>query len=199
MVRFAPDKFDLALIRGELAPPAPVLPVLAPVRESNAPGALAPATRAKVASYPTLEQAREAVTMLSAEGLPSRHVSVVDEGVRQPPALFTYARAAAQGAAAGAWVGLALGFLSGVVKIGSWHAQALGQATVGSTPFLWLALLSALAGALAGALLGSLLHALADANSDAEPANSPRPSQFDVLVDAEHAEGARNLLWLGGP
>lgn len=199
MVRFAPDKFDLALLRGELSPPAPVLPVLAPEREPSAPGALAPVPRAKVASYPTLEQAREAVTILSAEGLPSRHVSVVDEITLRPPVLFTYARAAAQGAAAGAWVGLALGFLSGVVKIGSWHAQALGQPTVGSTPFLWLALLSALAGALFGSLLGSLLHALTGAASDANPSASTPSSQYEVLVDAEHAEGARNLLWLAGP
>lgn len=198
MVRFAPDKFDLALLRGELATSATALPVLTPAREANARDASPPAKRAKVASYPTLEEARQAVKMLSAKGLPSRHVSVIDEGKRRPSLAAAYARAAAHGGAAGAWVGLALGFLSGVVQIGSWHARALGQPTVGSTPFLWLALLSALVGAFCGSLLGSLTHALARAAADEAADGSPR-SQYNVLVDAEHAEGARNLLWLAGP
>lgn len=187
MARYARDKFDLALLRGDLAPWAP--PVLTLV------------SRAKVASYPTLEQARKAVDVLSEEGLPTRHVCVVDEASAAPASTpYTYGRAAAQGAAAGAWVGLALGFLSGVVEIGSWHARALGEpSSLGTTPFLAIAVCCALAGALLGALLGSLTHAVAGAASDSEADRTLPPAQYDVLVDAEHAEGARTVLWLVGP
>ncbi len=181
MTHFAHDKFDLALLRGELSPPARLPPVLEPV------------LRAKVASYSTLEQAREAVTVLAEEGVPTRHIRV-DGGRHGPTAPFTYRRAVAHGAAAGAWVGLALGFVSGVVKIGAWHEIALGEPALGTTPFFPFALLCALAGALIGSLLGALTHALAGAASgEAEPGAGAR-AQYDVLVDDRHAEGARSLL-----
>jgi hypothetical protein len=180
MVRFAHDKFDQAILRDELVP------------------TLAPAPRAKVASYPTLEQARKAVDVLSEEGLSRRHVCVVDEA-RRPAASFTYGRATAQGAAAGAWVGLAIGFLSGVVRLGSFQLYELGEPALGREPFLAVALFCALAGTLVGALLGALTHAVTAATSDDEPSEVASPAHYDVLVDAEHAEGARTLLWLVGP
>lgn len=188
MVRYAHDKFDHALCRGELLPPAPLLPTLTPGPP-----------RAKVASYPTLEQARKAVEVLSEEGVPRRHVFVVDEAKRLAPA-FTYGRAAGQGAAAGAWVGLALGFLSGVVKLGAWQMSTLGEPALGSRPpLLAAALFCALAGALVGSLLGTLTHAVTDAASEGRASEDAPPAHYDVLVDAEHAEGARTLLWLVGP
>jgi heat induced stress protein YflT len=220
MVRFADGKFDLTLLRdGLTSRPGPPLTRggrfdahlgalelgRAPwCHDQSAPPALtettAPSARAKVASYPTLEQAHQAVDVLSKEGLPTRHVSVVDEARQAAPAL-TYKRAASHGAAAGAWVGLALGFLSGVVKIGAWHthALALGEGAAHPTPFLSLALLCALVGALIGAALGALTHAIAGAASESEAGDAAPPAQYDVLVDAEHAEGARTLLWLAGP
>ncbi|HEU4404703.1 MAG TPA: general stress protein [Polyangiaceae bacterium] len=186
MVRFAHDKFDHALCSGEFSRSAPVVPTLTPTPQ------------AKVASYPTLEQARKAVEVLFEEGLPRRHVYVVDDA-RRPAAAFTYGRAAVQGAAAGAWVGLALGFLSGVVKLGTWHMYALGEPSLGGrAPFLVAALFCALAGSLVGALLGAFTHAITDA-SEGEAGEGGTGGQYDVLVDAEHAEGARTLLWLEGP
>jgi hypothetical protein len=188
MLRLAPAKFDLALLRG-----AGSLPVLAPRQPEVAP-------RAKVASYPTLEQAHQALDVLSEEGLSTRHVCVVGEP-DSTTKTYTYGRAAAQGAAAGAWVGLALGFLSGLVELSSWHERAFESASGGSTPYLTLALISAVVGALLGMLVGAVTHALADvaSASSSDAARTSVPPHYDVLVDAEHAEGARNLLWLVGP
>src|SRR5689334_24969001 len=83
-----------------------------------------------VASYPTYEQAQDAVDRLSDERFPVENLDIVGSGLRSVERVtgrLTKARAAAAGAASGAWFGLFIGILVGLFTRGpAWAVLMFG-------------------------------------------------------------------------
>ncbi|HLK95652.1 MAG TPA: general stress protein [Nocardioidaceae bacterium] len=143
-----------------------------------------PPTGVPVGTYETYEQAQRAVDFLSDEHFPVENVTIVGNGLRMVERVtgrLTQGRAAATGAAGGAWWGLFLG----VVLMFFSTAEADG--------FLLL-LLTTIAGAVFGAVFGIIGYALTGGKRDFTSQSSVVATTYDVLCKYQHAEDARAVL-----
>ena len=139
-----------------------------------------------VASYPTYAEAERAVDYLSDQRFPVERTAIVGRGLssfEQVTGRLTMWRAAAQGAASGALLGALFGWLFGLFD---WVNPVISG--------LLLALYGAIFGAVAGGLLGLLGHALTGGRRDFSSVAGMRAESYDVLVDAEVASQAIQLL-----
>ena len=144
-----------------------------------------PPTGVPVGSYDTYEQAQRAVDFLSDEHFPVQHVTIVGNGLRMVERVtgrLTQGRAAATGAAGGAWWGLFIGVM---LMIFSSSEQADG--------FLVL-LLTLISGAVFGAVFGIIGYSLTGGKRDFTSQSSVVATSYEVLCKYQHAEDARALL-----
>jgi len=139
-----------------------------------------------VASYRTYAEAERAVDYLSDHQFPVQRAAIVGRGlssVERITGRMTIWRAAAQSAASGAVLGALFGWLFGLFD---WVNPIVSG--------LLLALYGAIFGAVVGGLLGLLGHALTGGRRDFSSVAGMRAESYDVLVDAEVAGQATQLL-----
>ncbi len=137
-----------------------------------------------VGTYDTYEQAQRAVDYLSDEGFPVQNVTIVGNDLRMVERVtgrFDRNRAAATGAAGGAWWGLFVG-------------AVLGLFASNDTNWFVLILLTTIAGAVFGAVFGIIGYAMTGGKRDFTSTSSVVATTYDVLCHPQHAEEAQNLL-----
>jgi hypothetical protein len=135
-----------------------------------------------VATYPDYPSAQRAVDYLSDNKFPVERTQIVGTDLRLVENVLgrlTTGRAALAGAASGAWFGLFIGLLFGIFSNSSWFAVLLVCILIGA---VW------------GAIFGAIAHAMTGGRRDFTSRSSLQASQYAVTVDAEVADGARQLL-----
>jgi hypothetical protein len=153
----------------------PAMPAAAPAAGSTGP-------TVAVASYPDYALAQQAVDYLSDNQFPVEKTSIVGTDLRLVENVLgrlTTARAAMAGAASGAWFGLFIGLFFGIFGSSDWW----------SVIFLGL-----LIGALWGAVFGAIAQAMTGGRRDFTSRSSLQAGQYAVVVEADAADGARQLL-----
>jgi hypothetical protein len=137
-----------------------------------------------VGSYDTYVEAQRAVDFLSDEGFPVQHVSIIGSDLRMVEKVtgrLTRGRAAAAGAASGAWFGLFVGVLLSLFA--------------GNGTNSLLLIVSALAyGAVFGAVFGFAGHALSGGLRDFTSRSKIVSSQYEVRCSWNEADKAREVL-----
>ena len=135
-----------------------------------------------VATYPDYVSAQRAVDYLSDNKFPVERTAIVGTNLRLVENVLgrlTTGRAALAGAASGAWFGLFIGLLFGIFSNSSWLAVLLTCILVGA---VW------------GAVFGAIAHAMTGGRRDFASRSSLQASQYAVIVDAEVADEARQLM-----
>jgi hypothetical protein len=158
-------------------------PAGVPTLPANAPavGARSGPTVA-VATYPDYASAQRAVDYLSDNKFPVERTAIVGTDLRLVESVLgrlTIARAALAGAGSGAWFGLFIGLLFGIFSVSNWFAVLIVAILIGA---VW------------GAVFGAIAHAATRGQRDFASRSSLQASQYAIMVDAEVAEGARQLL-----
>lgn len=151
------------------------------------PGITPPADASHVvASYATYAEAERAIDFLADHDFPVARVAVVAGDLRlveQVTGRLGYGGAAARGAAAGATTGALLGFILGLLSL-------VAPLTSGLT----LALVGLVVGGLVGALIGLIGHLALGGRRDFSSVSAVQAGRYDLIVAAEVAEHARQLL-----
>ncbi|MGI5267707.1 general stress protein [Nonomuraea sp. CA-218870] len=141
--------------------------------------------RTVVGTYPTHEQAQDAVAFLADNGFPVQRAGIVGSDLRLVETIvgrFSRARSAAAGAGTGAWFGLMVGMLMGLFS-------------PESGPLLGVALGGLVYGSLFGAVFGLISYALTPGRRRRFVARSAVVAdRYEVLADHAVADDARNLL-----
>lgn len=157
-----------------------------PAGEPSTPDRSAPADgdRATVtlATYPDYALAQKAVDYLSDNEFPVQWTSIVGTDLRlveRVTGRLTTARAALAGVASGAWFGLFLGLLFGFFTTKGWFVVIVVAVLIGA---LW------------GAIFGAAAHAMTGGARDFSSRSTLQAAQYAVVVDAEYANQARQLL-----
>jgi hypothetical protein len=135
-----------------------------------------------VATYHDYPAAQRAVDYLSDNQFPVERTSIVGTDLRLVENVLgrlTTGRAALAGAASGAWFGLLLGLLLGIFSDAGWLGVILIAVAIGA---VW------------GAIFGAIAHAATGGRRDFTSRSSLQASQYAVMVDADIAEQARQLL-----
>ncbi|HEY2698959.1 MAG TPA: general stress protein [Pseudonocardiaceae bacterium] len=156
-------------------------------------GATAPASpqtggdhRRQIATYANYGDAERAVDYLSDNGFPVQRVAIVGSDVRlveQVVGRLNYGGAALRGAGSGAFTGLLIGWLFGLFN---WFTPVLAAFT--------LAVYGLVFGAIFGALFGLAVHASQHGRRDFASIRLMQPSRYEVLVDADVADRAKDML-----
>jgi hypothetical protein len=158
-------------------------PAGTPAFPSQTQGLSAPAgATIAVATYPDYPSAQRAVDYLSDNKFPVERTAIVGTDLRLVENVLgrlTTGRAALAGAASGAWFGLFIGLLFGIFSNSGWLAVLLVCILIGA---VW------------GAIFGAIAHATTGGRRDFASRSSLTASQYAVTVDAEVADGARQLL-----
>jgi hypothetical protein len=140
-----------------------------------------------VASYPTYEQAQEAVDRLSDDKFPVENLDIVGSDLRlveRVTGRITKGTAAGAGAASGAWFGLFIGVLVGLFTTGpAWFGLIIGGLVIGA---IW------------GALFGYVGHAATRGQRDFGSRRSFVAGRYDIIARRGHAEQARDMLRQAG-
>jgi hypothetical protein len=139
-----------------------------------------------VGSYSTYADAERAVDYLSDNQFPVQRVTIVGRGLSSFERVtdrLTIWRAAARSAGSGAILGALFGWLFGLFD---WVNPLISS--------VLLALYGAVFGAVVGGLLGLIGHALTGGRRDFSSVSGVRAESYDVVVDAEVAPQALQLL-----
>jgi len=143
-----------------------------------------PPTGVPVGTYETYEQAQRAVDFLSDEHFPVQNVTIVGNGLRMVERVtgrLTQGRAAATGAAAGAWWGLFIGV-------------TLMLLSASDSNYFLVVLLTLITGAVFGAVFGIIGYSLTGGRRDFTSQSSVVATSYEVLCKYQHADDARALL-----
>lgn len=143
--------------------------------------------REVVATFDNYPDAERAVDKLSDEGFPVERVAIVGTGLRlveQIGGRTTTARSALTGALSGA-------------TIGAVFAIFLGLFFTLEEGFFGLLVYGMLMGALFGAILGAMGQAMHRGRRDFTSVSGMQAEAYEVQVDAEVADQARNVLDAG--
>jgi hypothetical protein len=136
-----------------------------------------------VASFDTYPEAQKAVDRLSDGGFPVEHVDIVGSDlklVEHVTGRLTTGRAAMYGAGIGAWWGLFFGLLVGLFTTGpEWVGLVLGGLLIG---------------AVFGALFGFFAQWASRGQRDFSSTSGLVAGRYDVMVAAEQADQAKQLL-----
>ena len=136
-----------------------------------------------LATFTRYEDAQSAVDLLSDEGFPVESVSIVGHDIRTVENVagrLTTGKAAARGAAGGAWFGLLLGLLFSIFAPG--------------VAFIGVLLIALGAGALWGALWGAVGHAATRGRRDFASVKTMEAGRYEVLVRGELSARAHQVL-----
>jgi len=136
-----------------------------------------------VGTYATYPEAQKAVDRLSDSGFPVESVDIVGTDLRlveHVTGRITTGRAAMYGAGIGAWYGAFFGLLVGLFTTGpEWVGLLLGGALIG---------------AVFGASFGFFAHWTTRGQRDFASTSGLVAARYDVMVENEHAERAKQLL-----
>jgi hypothetical protein len=135
-----------------------------------------------VATYPDYALAQRAVDYLSDNQFPVEKTAIVGTDLRLVENVLgrmTIVRAALAGAASGAWFGLFIGLFLGIFSDSNWFG---------------LIFLGLLIGAAWGAIFGAIAQAMTGGRRDFTSRSSLQASQYAVVVEADVADGARQLV-----
>ena len=147
-------------------------------------GAGVPVAGQRVLASGDYATAQGVVDGLSDRGFPVEHTTIVGTGlqiVENVTGRLTWGRVLLSGAVSGAWFGLLVGLLFGLL-------------TVTTAGFLSVLLYAVLLGVVFGAVAGAVAYALTGGRRDFTSSKSIVAASYDVLVDAERHEEARQLL-----
>jgi len=139
-------------------------------------------TTVTVAAFPDYASAQRAVDFLSDNQFPVERAAIVGTDltlVEKVVGRLTVGRAALAGAASGAWFGLLIGLLLGIFAVSDWWRVVLLGLVIGA---VW------------GAVFGAIAHAMTGGRRDFTSVSGLQAAQYAVMVDAEHADRARELL-----
>lgn len=140
-----------------------------------------------VASYPTYEQAQEAVDRLSDDKFPVENLDIVGSDLRlveRVTGRLTKGGAAMAGLASGAWFGLMIGLVIGLFTTGTnWFGVVLGGIAIGAA---W------------GAVFGYAGHAATRGRRDFSSTKSLVAMKYDVIARDGKAEAAKEGLRTAG-
>jgi hypothetical protein len=130
-------------------------------------------------TYGSHAAAQHAVETLAEHKFPVEHVTIVGTGLKLEERVlgrWTAGRALLAGAGAGAWIGLLIGLVFWIVS--PWTAGAV------------------IAGVVLGALFGAIFSGITYVLQRRAFVSSPAvvADRYDILVDADFAEEARQLL-----
>ena len=142
--------------------------------------------RRQIAVYTNYSDAERAVDYLSDNGFPVQRVAIVGSDVRlveQVVGRLNYGGSALRGAGSGAFTGLLIGWLFGLFN---WFTPVLAAFT--------LALYGLVFGAIFGAIFGLVVHATQRGRRDFASIRGMQPSRYELLVDAEVADRAKDML-----
>jgi hypothetical protein len=162
------------------APPGPAGVPSYPAATQGLGGPAGPAI--SVATYPDYVSAQRAVDFLSDNKFPVERTAIVGTDLRLVENVLgrlTVGKAALAGAASGAWFGLFIGLLFGIFSNSNWFAVLLTCILVGA---VW------------GAIFGAIAHSTTGGRRDFASRSSLAAGQYAVMVDAEVAEQARQLI-----
>ncbi|GIJ28071.1 hypothetical protein Vqi01_32330 [Micromonospora qiuiae] len=166
-------------------PSGPGGPVATPAADGHGPPTGPPTVT--IGSYPDYPSAQRVVDHLADNRFPVERTAIVGTDLTLVETVLgrmTTGRATLIGAGTGAWFGLFIGLLFGIFTIGNWVAVVLVGLVIGA---IW------------GAVFGAVAHAMAGGRRDFTSASSLRASRYAVIVEADFAEQARQLLGrLGG-
>ncbi|TCB95972.1 hypothetical protein E0H26_17595 [Micromonospora zingiberis] len=135
-----------------------------------------------IGTYPDYPSAQRVVDYLADNRFPVERSAIVGTDLTLVETVLgrmTTGRASLIGAGTGAWFGLFIGLLFGIFTIGNWVAVILAGLVIGA---IW------------GAVFGGVAHAMTGGRRDFTSASSLRAGQYAVIVDADVAEPARQLL-----
>ncbi|KOX10577.1 hypothetical protein ADK66_08855 [Micromonospora sp. NRRL B-16802] len=135
-----------------------------------------------IGSYPDYPAAQRVVDHLADNRFPVEHSAIVGTNLTLVETVLgrmTTGRAALLGAGTGAWFGLFIGLLFGIFTVGNWLAVILVGLVIGA---IW------------GAVFGAVAHAMTGGQRDFTSASSLRAGQYAVIVDAQLADQARQVL-----
>jgi hypothetical protein len=135
-----------------------------------------------IAEFPDYASAQRAVDYLSDQRFPVDRVEIVGTDLRlveQVLGRLTIGRAALAGAGTGAWFGLLIGILLGVFAVSAWWRVIL---------------LAVIAGVAWGAVFGAIAHAFTGGRRDFSSTSMLQAEHYALVVDAEHADQAREVL-----
>jgi hypothetical protein len=162
-------------------PPGPAgVPLMPAAGGAAAAGAAVPTV--PVASYPDYALAQQAVDYLSDNQFPVQKTSIVGTDLRLVENVLgrmTTVRAALAGAASGAWFGLFIGLFLGIFSDSNWFG---------------LIFVGLLIGAAWGAIFGAIAQAMTGGRRDFTSRSSLQAGQYAVVVEADVADNARQLL-----
>jgi hypothetical protein len=161
-------------------PPGPAGVPAMPATDPTA-GAQAVPT-VSVATYPDYALAQQAVDYLSDNRFPVEKTSIVGTDLRLVENVLgrmTTARAALAGTASGAWFGLFIGLFLGIFSDANWFGLIFAGLLIGAA---W------------GAIFGAIAQAMTGGRRDFTSRSSLRASQYAVIVEADVADDARQLL-----
>jgi hypothetical protein len=156
------------------------------------PGATAPASKSSanqrrpIGVFSNYSDAERAVDYLSDNGFPVQRVAIIGSDVKMVEQIIgrlNYGGAALRGAGSGAFTGLLIGWLFGLFN---WFTPVLAAFT--------LALYGLVFGAIFGAIFGLVVHATQRGRRDFASIRGMQPSRYELLVDAEVADRAKDML-----
>jgi hypothetical protein len=164
----------------DAVPPGPAGVPAMPATDQATGAAAVPTV--SVATYPDYALAQQAVDYLSDNQFPVEKTSIVGTDLRLVENVLgrmTTVRAALAGAASGAWFGLFIGLFFGLFSDSNWFQ---------------LIFLGLLIGAAWGAIFGAIAQAMTGGRRDFTSRSSLQASQYAVVVEADVADNARQLL-----
>lgn len=135
-----------------------------------------------IGTYPDYPSAQGVVDYLADNQFPVERSAIVGTNLALVETVLgrlTTGRAALIGAGTGAWFGLFLGLLFGIFTAGNWVAVILVGLAIGA---IW------------GAVFGAVAHAMTGGQRDFTSSSALRAGQYAVIVDADLANQARQLL-----
>lgn len=140
-----------------------------------------------IGSYDLYEGAQRAVDYLSDQRFPVERTAIVGSDLKMVESVrgrMSYGKAALSGAGTGAWFGLLVGLLIGLFAV---------------TPLVWLwyLLWGVILGAAFGAVFGLIAHAATGGRRDFASTSQIVAGKYDVMVDSEYADRARDALNAG--
>lgn len=140
--------------------------------------------RMVAASHTEYVDAQRAVDYLSDQHFPVEHSAIVGTDLKLVESVsgrMNYGKAALSGLFSGLWFGLLIGLIFGIFTVapGAWISAIIGGLVLG---------------AVFGAIFGLVAHATTGGRRDFASVSQLVAGRYDVMVDTEYAEQARQLL-----
>src|SRR6202048_136900 len=147
----------------------------------RAPGLPTPPKGWPIGSYPTYAEAQRAVDYLSDQQFPLQQVIIVGVDLMQVERVtgrLTWPKVLGGGVITGAWLGIFIGLVLGLITANPWGALLTGV----------------IAGVLFGLITSAVPYAMARGTRDFSSTMQLVAGRYDVLCDPQNAERGRDLL-----